>query len=325
MRPASPAARATQNQPEDAGMVPREGGYETKAACPYAERWVSLTSLPEMTSRLVRRPRLLALLAAAAATVTLPFADPAQAQGMREMDLDASYPCAAHLTLADKQNLAEYANATKNDPCMTTNSREELDDLARSLAETAADIDRRMKAEADAAASDPGTAASDGSNVLDALTAQGEAIAQFRCQITGTVMFGMMNMGGRPDRPQTVTLTITDTGAAVINGTAIRPSETSPKVLGLNSPLDAALYPLLEVRRAMTGSFEDAPSTGLTADETRQLRSFGNFADGLIDSMTEGRDRRMVVMLGQNRIGFLDIAPGNRVTNAKTATCSRTM
>lgn len=161
--------------------------------------------------------------------------------------------------------------------------------------------------------------------MLDALTSQGEAIAQFRCQITGSVMYGMINMGGRPDRPQTVTLTITDTGAAVINGTAIRPNETSPKVLGPNSPLDAALYPLPEVRRAITGSFDDAPSTGLTADEARQLRSFGSFADGLMDSMTEGRDRRMVVMLGQNSVGFLDIAAGNRVTNAKTATCSRTM
>ena len=242
------------------------------------------------------------------------------------MDLDASYPCATHLTLGDKEHLSDYANATGNDPCTMTNSRKELNDLARSLAQSAADIDRRMKAdEAETVANDPGTSASNGSGVLDALTAQGEAIAQFRCEITGTVMFGMMNMGGRPDRPQTVTLTITDTGAAVINGTAIHPNETSPKMLGPNSPLDAALYPLPEVRRAMTGSFQDAPSTGLTADETHQLRSFGSFADGLMDSMTEGRDRRMVVMLSQNSVGFLDIAPGNRVSNAKTATCARTM
>lgn len=306
-------------------MRVREGGCETKTAGCYAERWASTAWPLEMTSRLVRRPHLLALLTTAVATLALPFADPARAQGMREMDLDASYPCAAHLPLANKEHLSDYANATGNDPCTITNSQKELDDLARSLAQITADIDRRMKAKADSAASDPGTAASDGSSVLDALTAQGEAIAQFRCQITGSVMFGMMNMGGRPDRSQTVTLTITDTGTAVINGTAIRPNETSPKVLGPSSALDAALYPLPEVRRAMIGSFNDAPSTGLTAEESRQLRSFGGFADELMDSMTEGRNRRMVVMLGQNSVGFLDIAPGNRVTNAKTATCVRTM
>lgn len=161
--------------------------------------------------------------------------------------------------------------------------------------------------------------------VLEQLTQHGAAVAQFECQITEGVLYGTMGMGNGAGRADAVSITITENGTALINGSAIKPDETSPKVLGRSEPLDSAVYSMPEVRRAITGTYSEAPAAGLTGDEARQLQGFGGFLDGLMDDVTKGRDRRMFVMLGQNSVGFFDLAAGNRISNAKTANCYRVM
>lgn len=161
--------------------------------------------------------------------------------------------------------------------------------------------------------------------VLDQLMEHGAAVAQFECQITEGVLYGTIDMGNGSGRAHAVSITITENGTALINGTAITPNETSPKVLGRSDPLDSAVYSMPEVRRAITGTYSEAPAAGLTGDEARQLQGFGGFLDGLMDDVTKGSDRRMFVMLGQNSVGFFDLASGNRISNAKTASCYRVM
>ncbi|MBB3953071.1 hypothetical protein [Aureimonas jatrophae] len=171
--------------------------------------------------------------------------------------------------------------------------------------------------------SEPATIPSPG--VLDQLMEQGAAVAQFTCTVKETALYGMSAMGRREAPPIDMAITLTETGVAIVNGQAIQPTETRPRTLGGGEgAIESALYPMEEVRRALTGSAFQLPSTGFSADEQRQLEGFGGILNGMMDGMTAGRNRHMLITLEQNSVGFFDIAAGNRVANAQTANCFRT-
>ena len=160
--------------------------------------------------------------------------------------------------------------------------------------------------------------------VLDQMMEQGAAVAQFKCSVKGAALYGMGTMGQREGQPIDMEVTLTKTGIAIVNGQAIQPTETKPRSPGTGgNAIESALYPMEEVRRALAGPGLALPSAGFTNDERRQLEGFGGILNGMIDGMTAGRNRHMMISLPQNGVGFFDIAAGNRVTNAQAASCFR--
>lgn len=161
-------------------------------------------------------------------------------------------------------------------------------------------------------------------NVLDQMMEQGAAVAQFTCTVKETAIYGISAMGRRGGAPIDMDVTLAETGVAIVNGQAIQPTETRTRTLGAGgATIESALYPMEEVRRALTGPAYQLPSTGFSSDEQRQLEGFGGILNGMMDGLTAGRNRHMLITLSQNSVGFFDIAAGNRVANAQTASCFR--
>lgn len=153
----------------------------------------------------------------------------------------------------------------------------------------------------------------------------GSPVAQFTCEFRDDAVAGVPVINGRV-RPYLVTVTLTETGSAVINGTVIAPARTSPVTPSAQTPVRGALFPVREVQLAAKSSISDAPPViGMSENEMRQLRAFEQFGLALNDRIMAGRERYMGVMLDMGTVGFFDRGPNDEAVNGSTLNCVRTM
>ncbi|MER8646820.1 hypothetical protein [Mesorhizobium sp. M1252] len=163
----------------------------------------------------------------------------------------------------------------------------------------------------------------DSAGALESVMGGQPVYVQYACEISLAEVLGVANPNGE-EKIVAAEIGVKSDGTAIINGKLVQPVSVFPAPAGTDMPFNGVVFAALDVKQALFSN--KGLGTGLlnpSQDELQDFEKLTGMADGLTDSLLDGRTRYLAISLANSTIFLTDVSPDDRLVNRNTPHCSR--
>ncbi|MER9483446.1 hypothetical protein NKI74_29605 [Mesorhizobium sp. M0494] len=161
------------------------------------------------------------------------------------------------------------------------------------------------------------------SDALESVMGGQPVYVQYACEISLAEVLGVPDLSG-DGKVAAAEIGVKSDGSAIINGKLIQPANVFPAPAGTDMPFNGVVYGALDIKNALFSN--KGLGTGLlnpSQDELQDFQKLTGMADGLTDSLLNGRTRYLAISLANSTIFLTDVTPDGKLVNRNTPRCSR--